>query len=88
MVQDLLWLLAEDRRSLHRLLPCFSGCVLSSLSVKMLIALVAGLVGPGTVGFLLVVGTLVPAMMWLNGRCPGLPNRGLAPNPRTAPVGG
>lgn len=41
--------------------------------------LLGGPVGMGTVGFLVIVGTLIPPMMWANGRYIGLPNHGLAP---------
>jgi hypothetical protein len=40
--------------------------------------LFGGPVGMGTVGFLVIVGTLIPPMMWANGRFMGLPNYGLS----------
>jgi hypothetical protein len=39
--------------------------------------LLGGPIGMGTVGFLAIVGTLIPPMMWANGRFMGLPNHGL-----------
>ena len=39
--------------------------------------LFGGPVGMGTVGFLAIVGTLIPPMMWVNERFMGLPNHGL-----------
>jgi hypothetical protein len=38
----------------------------------------------GTVGFLLIVGTLIAPMMWANNRYLGLPNHGLGQAERIA----
>ena len=46
--------------------------------------LAAGPVGAGTLGFLLVVGTLIAPMMWANHRFLGLPNHGLSQAGRAA----
>jgi uncharacterized membrane protein YczE len=40
--------------------------------------LFGGPVGMGTIGFLAIVGTLIPPMMWASERYIGLPNHGLA----------
>ncbi len=40
--------------------------------------LTGGPVGMGTVGFLVIVGTLIPPMMWASGRYMRLPNYGLS----------
>lgn len=46
--------------------------------------LFGGPVGMGTVGFLVIVGTLIPPMMWANERYFGLPNHGLRRQPDAA----
>lgn len=46
--------------------------------------LTGGPVGMGTVGFLLIVGTLIAPMMWANTRYLGLPNHGLGQPERFA----
>ncbi|WGF88782.1 YczE/YyaS/YitT family protein [Marinivivus vitaminiproducens] len=44
-----------------------------------------GPVGMGTVGFVVIVGTLIPPMMWASERLMGLPNHGLGrTRPRSA----
>jgi uncharacterized membrane protein YczE len=43
--------------------------------------LTGGPVGMGTVGFVLIVGTLIAPMMWASGRFLSLPNYGLAGRP-------
>jgi uncharacterized protein len=47
------------------------------LSFVGLALVFGGPVGWGTIGFVLLVGTLIPPMMWANGRYFRLPNRGL-----------
>ena len=42
-----------------------------------------GPVGMGTVGFLAIVGTLIPPMMWANERFMRLPNHGLGRRPES-----
>lgn len=46
--------------------------------------LTGGPVGMGTIGFLLIVGTLIAPMMWANERYLGLPNHGLGQPERLA----
>lgn len=46
--------------------------------------LLDGPVGMGTLGFLAIVGTLIPPMMWASERYIGLPNHGLGRNTRKA----
>jgi uncharacterized membrane protein YczE len=48
--------------------------------------LTGGPVGMGTVGFLLIVGTLIAPMMWANNRYLGLPNYGLGHPAKEAAV--
>lgn len=48
--------------------------------------LTGGPVGMGTVGFLLIVGTLIAPMMWANNRYLGLPNYGLGQPAKGAAV--
>ncbi|MFO1038562.1 MAG: hypothetical protein U1E45_17125 [Geminicoccaceae bacterium] len=43
--------------------------------------ILGGPVGIGTLGFVLIVGTLIAPMMWASGRFLGLPNYGLARDP-------
>jgi uncharacterized membrane protein YczE len=51
--------------------------------------LLGGPVGMGTLGFLAIVGTLIPPMMWASERYMGLPNHGLGRNvPRPGYAGG
>lgn len=52
--------------------------LLFEISFVVVALLFGGPVGMGTVGFLVIVGTLIPPMMWANGRYIGLPNYGLS----------
>lgn len=50
--------------------------------------LLGGPVGMGTIGFLAIVGTLIPPMMWASERYMGLPNYGLGRNTKRPGLAG
>lgn len=55
--------------------------LLFEVSFVTLALVFGGPVGIGTIGFVLIVGTLIPPMMWANERFMRIPNHGLARSP-------